>query len=335
MISNYINHIAFALDSSQSIADSGLTDTIIKVFDNQIRYLAQRSKELEQETRVSIYTFADSVTPLVYDRDVLRLPSIEGLYQPAGWTAMIDGTLKAIEDLEKTAMLYGNHAMLVYTIGDGLENRSRNSPATLATKLKGLPDFWTTACFVPDQNGLFEAKKSGYLATNISIWDATSKKGVQEVGEVLRQTTDTFMRARATGVRGTKNLFSLDTSKVNTQAVKTTLKELSPTEYFVFPVGRKVAIKDFVESWTKEPYRIGSAYFALSKPEKVQSHKQICIQHKTTGKVYSGPNARKLLGLPDCEVKVAPADFNDYQIFTQSTSVNRLLVPGTNLLVMK
>ncbi len=149
----------------------------------------------------------------------------------------------------------------------------------------------------------------------------------------MQQSTDNFMRARSTGVRGTKNLFSLDTSKLSTTAVKTNLTELKSTDYKLLPVSKESVIQPFVESWKFE-FRQGMAYYQLSKPEKIQGHKQICVFEKKSGKVYSGSAARQLLGLPDHEVKVAPADFKEFSLYVQSTSVNRKLVPGTNLLVM-
>ncbi len=334
MIQSFINHVVFVLDQSTSMRNHAAE--VIRVFDAQIAHLARRSKELDQETRVSVYTFADTVNCLIYDKDVLRLPSLSSHYQPHGNTALIDGTLKAIEDLEKTATLYGDHAFLCYTLTDGEENKSRTPAAQLMSKIRALPENWTLAVFVPNASGVHEAKKLGFSAGNVSVWNADSKEGVSESGAVMQRSTDTFMRARSTGVRGTKNLFDLDVSKVSTAAVRNNLTELSPRDYSVFPVSRKVAIKDFVESWIKpEPYRIGSAYYPLTKPESVQYHKQICIQSKQTGKVYGGSAARQMLGLPDHEVKVTPASHPDWNVFVQSTSLNRNLVPGTNLLVMK
>lgn len=46
---NYINHIALVLDASGSM--QYLAQDVVKVADNQIAYLAQRSNELDQETR--------------------------------------------------------------------------------------------------------------------------------------------------------------------------------------------------------------------------------------------------------------------------------------------
>mgnify|MGYP001593859510 CR=1 FL=1 len=333
MIQSYINHIVFVIDKSGSM--QSLSQQVVKVFDNQISHLARRSKELDQETRVSVYLFSDHVECLIYDKDCLRLPSLASHYQVGGQTALVDGTMQAIQELEKTATLHGDHAFLVYALTDGQENYSRTRSTELAAKIKGLPENWTVAVFVPDQNGVHEAKKFGFPAENISVWNTSSATAVEDAGKVMQQSTEHFMTARAKGVRGTKNLFSLDTSKISATAVKSNLSELSPSDYMLLPISRKVAIKDFVESWTKETYRPGCAFYPLTKPEKIQASKQLAIQHKLTGKVYSGPNARTLLGLPNHEVKVEPANINDYHTYVQSLSTNRWLVPGTNLLVMK
>ena len=54
-----------------------------------------------------------------------------------------------------------------------------------------------------------------------------------------------------------------------------------------------------------------------------------------TGAVYGGAEAREILGLPGTDIKVKPTDFSDWDIFVQSTSNNRKLVVGTNLLYLK
>lgn len=333
MINNLINHVALIVDSSSSINSYGLTDTIIKVLDGQISYLASRSKEMDQETRITVYTFADDVKCLIWEKDVLRLPSLKEHYKPEGNTALIDAVLTAISDMKQIPEKHGNHAHLLFLVTDGENNRNPGRATELSSTLRGLPDNWTVAAMVPNQNGVFECKRAGFAAENISLW-STTVRGTEEVGRVMQQSTDNFMQARSTGVRGTKSLFTMNASNLSAAAVNTNLTELSPTEYDLLNVHKKAVIKPFVESW-KIPFRLGAAYYQLSKPEKVQGHKQICIQNKRTAKVYGGANARKLLGLPDYEVQVEPAAHPEYDLFIQSTSNNRNLVAGTKLLVMK
>ncbi|WP_206688637.1 vWA domain-containing protein, partial [Streptococcus pseudopneumoniae] len=84
-----IMHVAFVIDKSSSMVN--LSTALIKVVDNQIDYLAQRSREWNHEIRVSIYLFGSEVEVLVYDRDVLRLPKIKDYYKAYGNTCLIDG----------------------------------------------------------------------------------------------------------------------------------------------------------------------------------------------------------------------------------------------------
>jgi hypothetical protein len=331
MIQNYINHIVFVVDESGSM--SGLTNEVVDVFDSQIEHLARRSQEVNQETRVSVYLFSNNTKCLIYDMDVMRLPKLGKYYSPNGGTALIDGTLKAISDLKKTPELYGDHAFLIYTLTDGEENQSRGSSDSLKRELDGLPENWTFAVLVPNQRGVFEAKKFGFPSENISIWDATSAKGIKEAGRFIRESADNFFTGRSKGIRGTKTLFKLNVD-VTAKEVKSNLDELSKSDYTVVNVFRIEQIRDAVENITGTFVK-GSAYYQLTKPETVQSYKQICIRDKKTHKVYSGANARSLLGFPNGDVRVKPENLGKFDIFVQSTSVNRKVVPGTSIIVLK
>ncbi len=332
---NYINHIALVLDASGSMQH--IARDVIKVADNQIAHLATRSKELDQETRVTVYAFsyAHDIRCLIYDKDVLRLPSINGLYEANGQTALIDATLKALDDLSKTPELYGEHAFLTYVLTDGEENASLtpNKSAAMAKKLESLPGHWTTAVFVPDQNGVFAAKGFGFPKDNIAVWDASTARGVTEAGERIRQTTDNFMWARANGVRGSKNLFNLDIAALQTTAVKA-LNKLGPGQFRMLAVTDDEPIADFIERKTRRAYRLGEAFYQLTKPVVVQPQKVIAIYDKKAHAVYTGVGARQLLGLPDHDVKVQPAQHPAYDLFIQSTSMNRKLFGGTSLLLL-
>lgn len=310
-----------------------LSEDVVKVFDSQIEYLKQRSQELNQETRVSLYVFGSTVENVVFQMDVLRMPSLAGYYSASGYTALIDGALTAISDAKRIPEIYGDSSHLIYVLTDGENNISNNKAPELSRVIAGLPDNWTIAIFTPNATGIHECKKFGFPANNISVWDATSAKGVSEMGEKVRQVTESYMTQRATGVRGTKNLFELK-ADLTSDKVRSKLKALNPTDYMLISVHSKTAIKPFIESWTKTPYVVGSGYYQLTKPEKIQSYKQLAIKNKVSSKVYFGSQARQMLGLPDHEVKVAPAQFDTFEVFAQSTSVNRWLLPDTQVLVM-
>lgn len=328
---NYINHIALVLDSSASMGYHA--NRLIEVADQQIAHLAQRSKDLDQETRVSVYTFNNQVKCVTYDKDVLRLPSLREHYHPNGMTALVDATLLAIRDLKHTWEGYGEHAFLIYILTDGQENYSQANWRSLPDTFSFLPDHWTVACLVPDQLAKAEVKKFGFPADNVALWDATSATGVIEAGATIRQATERFMTARAQGVRGTQALFSTGADAVNASTVKSNLTPLTRESYVLVPVPQTSVIKQFVQDCGYH-YRVGCAYYQLMKSETIQPQKSIAIVERGTDKVYTGPDARALIGLPDLTVRVKPDHNPQYDVFVQSTSVNRKLLPGTRLLML-
>jgi len=340
---NYINHIFIVGDMSPSMRKHRAA--FVKVFDNFVAHLAVRSKEMDQETRISAYLFAEAGSErcVIWDKDVLRMPSIAEYYDPQyyGMTALTDATMLAIGDVgTEVSQKYGDHAVFVVDITDGKENDSRRFRAPdLRRAITGAPVNQTFACFVPDQTGVFEAKSHGFPAENISVWDTTSTEGVESMGEVLRDASDTFMEARAQGVRGFNvksghagGLFRV--RDFTAAEVTTALEPLAPDTYVALNVTQKTPIREFVEgAGMTYVAKDGNAFYQLTKPVKVQSYKQVIVEHE--GRFYTGDAARQLLGLPGYEVTVQPARKPGMTVFFQSTSVNRNLFPGTRLLVMR
>lgn len=332
-LQHLINHISLIVDKSSSM--SGHTSKVVQVFDRELNSLKQRSVDAHQETRISIYLFADTLEVLTFDMDVMRFTSLKEYYSPYGNTALLDAVAKSIEDHRKLPELYGDHAFLTYVITDGEENRSRNTtPGSLTSLINSLPDNWTTALLVPNQNGVTYAQRFGFNAGSVSVWDTKSAQGVENIGKQFTAITDNYMTMRSSGVRGTKSLFTLDPSGLN-KATSKQLLEVNPEAYEVFPVRQDSPIKEYVEAWTKGRYRLGSTYYQPVKTVKVQDYKHILVQDTKTGKVYDGANLRQLLGLPDYTADVNPANHKDWRIFIQSTSANRKLFKDTFILVRK
>lgn len=357
-----INHVALVIDASVSMRRH--RDAVIAVADGLIKHLAVKSQELDQETRVTVYTFGDDWRVLIFDKDVMRLPSIKNLYEIDGNTALIAATMKSQDDLDKTAQMYGDHAFLTYVITDGEENVSRWSTVfggngkrvrwsdepskytaeqlkqMLADRLNGLAENWTVACLVPDVMGVRYAASYGFPRDNIQIWDTTSKDGILEVGKMITEATDTYMVNRSLGVRGSKTMFAkMGAADLNLGAVRQAgLRRLAKDKYEVLAVltaNDGEAIKDFVEDKTGRPYVTGTAYYELMKTEKIQPQKAILVRDRKSGVVYTGQHARDLLGLPaDREMRVKPDVNPKYRVFVQSTSLNRKLVGGTKLLLV-
>lgn len=330
---NYVNHVVFVVDESSSMHNH--KNEVVRVVDREVAHLARRSQELDQETRVSVYTFNSTVPdPIFYDKDVLRLPSIANHYRPGGRTALIDATIKSLDDLGKTAQLYGDHAFLVYVVTDGEENQSRLSSPDLQDALKRLPEEWTVAVLVPNMRGKHWAQQDGFAPNNIAIWDPNASDGVEDAGRTIRTSTDDWMADRARGKRGTKALFSTGVDAVNAATVRSSLTPLGPNNYDVLKVHEDSYIKPFIESKPKMQFDSYRRFYQLTKTETIQSSKRIAVRERQTGAFYTGPAARDLLGLPGMDVRVKP-DYNpEYDVFVESTSVNRRLIAGTELLLL-
>lgn len=336
---NKINHVVFVLDASGSM--SSRRSEVVKVTDAQVGYLAQRSTEMGQETRVSVFTFASAgdFECLIYDMDVLRMPSLAGLYRTRDMTALVDATLLAVEDLAMTPEKYGDHAFLVYVVTDGAENDSVHAASDLERKLQSLADNWTLAVLVPNKGGADSAKRWGFPAGNIAQWDITSAEGFTKAMQTMQKATDGFMAGRAQGLRSSRNLFTLDATQLNHATVSKKLTKVDPKTYQFLDVPKKAntvrtEIRPFVEaSISGFTYKTGCAFYQLTKPEMIQAQKQICVLNRGTGELYSGQEARDLIGLPNVNLKVQPGQHTAFDIFVQSTSVNRLLVGETKVLV--
>jgi hypothetical protein len=323
-IQHLVNHIALVIDESGSMQGRNVEPIV----DATVESLKERSIALDQETRVSIYTFNDSARCLVFDMDVMRFKTIRGMYSPDRYTALLDAMVLAIEDAKLVSQKYDDHAFLIYGFTDGQENRSRNKPEQLSRIINLLPENFTLALMVPDQRGVFDAKGFGFPSENIAVWNTESKEGFKEVGARVAQVTNSYMQARSQGVRGTKGLFNLDTSNLTKRA-------LAPVDfgYQIFPIRNDCYIKDTVEGFTGKSYVVGNTFYQPAKAVKIQDYKQILVMDNKTNSLYTGDNIRQLLGIPDNTVEVNPGNYKDWTIFVQSTSTNRKLIAGTRIVV--
>lgn len=334
-ISHLINHVVLVLDCSLSM--QGRKRDVIQVADNEVRYLAKRSQELDQETRVSIYVFDEDVDCLVYDVDVLRLPSIASLYETGGNTALIDATLVSIEELERTATLHGDHSFLIYVLTDGQENRSLRSGSELRAKLNALPENWTLACFTPDPVARRDAINFGFAKDNVAQWDVNNTRGMDEVGGTVREATDHWMAGRATGVRGTRTLFSTGLDAVNPQTVAAAgLAPLNKKRYEMLPISETMQARPFVRSMGYEYVR-GGVFYLFRQTETIQGNKKLMAVDKDTNEVYwaDGDQVRDLVGLPrGVDARVKPDHNPKYELYVQSTAVNRTLIKGFQCILL-
>jgi hypothetical protein len=327
-----IDHVVLILDRSGSMQP--LRRKIIEAVQAQVNALAKRSQAMKREVRVSVYAFGSVIECLIFDTDVLRLPSIAELYEIEGMTKLADAIHKGLDDLATTSTLYGDHAFLLLAMTDGRENdSSTRGLAMLPGRLQSLPENWTAGLLVPSEMARFEAEALGFAKGNIGVWG----NDVAEFERLADAGVESFTSSRLSGQRSTTNLFGNGPQNVNRQSVAS-LDLVSPTAYRLLPVpgGRAVKYESraFVEG-AGLTYTRGCVYYQWTKGETIQAHKEIVVLEKRTDRAYSGAEARRLIGLPpDVAVQGSPQWNPDYETFIQSKTHTRKLIGGTRVLVM-
>jgi hypothetical protein len=356
---NIINRFVLLVDASLSMKH--LSETVVKVFDNFIAHLAVTSKAKDQETRVTIYTFSsyDSARCVIWDMDVLRVPSLAGLYHASGNTALIQTFLRGVRENREIPVRYGDNSTFFLGLTDGEENDSvfprhdYNARRRIVAELSGIinnaPDNETYGLLVPDQKAVHEAMQHGFPRQNISVWDSTSAEGLEEAGSMMREVADYYMDSRAQGVKGFsarsaasgRGLFHM--RNFTASDVKSALVPMTPGSYYFIDITEemcggprgKIGIEKVFTSRGRS-YPKSQCYYQFTDTAKVQSYKDVAIE--TGEHVYSGTldKVRGLVGLPDgLEVTVKPTPKPGMTVFIQSTSHNRNLFPGTRLLVFR
>jgi hypothetical protein len=364
------NRFLLGLDASSSMLnwdphkrreyiEGSNAEKLIKVVDAEITRLAELARKGErdpetgllQEYRVSILQFSSrgQYQMLIWEMDPRSLVdsgiSVGDLYKPHGNTAMCEAVNRGLADMALIPETYGDNAGVFYVFSDGQENDSEpHDRREMTRKLGSLPKNWTVACFVPDEGDCVQyAVNAGFPKGNVQPWDTRSEDGVFEVGRIIAQATDTWLKNRAQGIRSTPSLFSTGAEAVNKATVQAARLTALPTSaYVMIPVTQAAKIRPWVEQHTDPAnpsrlmtYTTGHAYYELTKTEEIQPTKAVAIVHRHTGEVLVGAEARRILGLPDMHVRVKPEHNPDYKIFVQSKSVNRNLVPNTQLLYMR
>lgn len=339
-----------ALDCSGSMRH--LRAATVQAFNARIEVLKNLAQQYNQDVYVSLLTFGTKAYQNQYTNVPLSLmqPLTVNSYNPNdASTALLDGVGAAIERCKQ--VLRGNDdAFLIEVITDGGENSSvkyddgRNSANNWLRPIhakKSLPaliaechrnGFYTIVFQVPrgEKAGLHH--KFAIPLDNINEWE-TTEVGTHEAEQKTSGGLLNYMSLRATGAKMSQTFYKdVDLSQVSTRDLQK-CTDLSH-KFRMLTVDKECVIKEFVESKTGKPFVIGSAYYQLTKEELIQPTKEIAIMEKGKHTVWGGQEARKVLGLvAGANNKVNPYNMGKYVAFIKSTSVNRILVRGTRLLL--
>lgn len=335
------NYIGFSLDMSGSmrhIAHAAMAD-----FNEQVRTIKGAATEHNQDTIVSVVTMGVGSEGVV-GRSIVNSPItvLQPLTQyvaDARATPMIDSVFELIKIMESAPDAADpNVSFLIMVTTDGEENVSRRRGRELAQKINELQrtDRWTFVFRVP-RNGTRELAELGITNVNIFEWDQTVK-GVQQSTQANTEAFTEYFRGRSAGMKSTRKFYA-SMADVDIKDVQAQLTDISSEVTFlpVTSADDQALIRPFVEMKLNEAMVRGGAFYQLVKTEpKVQANKRIAIRDKKSGAVYAGDAARHMLALPTIgTVRLAPDELGDYEVFIQSTSVNRKLDAGTQLMYWK
>jgi hypothetical protein len=223
---------------------------------------------------------------------------------------------------------------LVNVITDGDDNCSEVTGHELGQKIRSLQatDRWTFVFRVP-RGEKAPLVRMGIPAGNIYEWEQT-EEGLRASTQATDSGISSYFSSRSAGVRSTQNFYT-DLSDVSVSTIKANLDDISKQVKFwtVQPSEDGEQIRTFCEKRLRKDMKKGAAFYQLMKTETLQDYKLIAIVDRKSGKVYSGPAARDLLNLPPYgAIKLAPGDHGQFEIFVQSTSVNRKLPQHTKVL---
>ena len=100
-----------------------------------------------------------------------------------------------------------------------------------------------------------------------------------------------------------------------------------PNRFQVLRVGGgEPSLKPFIEGLGLK-FKTGLAFYPhVTRPEEIQDHKEVILEDLATGQMFTGPDARRKIGLPEHgTLKLKPNPLSGYRVWVQSTSSNRKL----------
>jgi len=268
----------------------------------------------------------DSLTPLTR-------------YDARGGTPLWDAVAHAVRQLQSHPLASDpTTAFCVMITTDGRDEHSRRENErtiqALMDELNGT-DRWTFVYRVP-RNEVARLIRMGLPEGNLLAWDQ-STASVNATQNATTAAFTEYFSGRSKGMTSTKRFFA-DLSQVSVQDVRQALDDVRSEITFlpVSAVEHDKAIREFVEDRTGSKLLKGGAFYQLTKGElKVQDYKLMAVRNKKSGEVFASKDAneiRSALGLPAYSTKMSPSDLGEWDLFIQSTSTNRKVVGGTDIM---
>lgn len=308
-------------------------------YNAQIDVMQREAKSRDIDTLVSVVSCGIGRTNGLYlqreevNTSVARLKPLT-YYEASGNTPLYNSLNELLDILEAAPDAQDKDvAFLVMVITDGENTENHHLAAALGQRIKRLQatDKWTFTFRMPHGYANALARTLGIPVGNMLEWEQT-ERGFERATKQTVAAMSNYYGTRTMG-QTMSSTFYADVANLSPRDVKNATEDITREVKTFKVVNGGEEIKPFVERFEGQ-MRVGGAFYQLSKPEpKVQSYKQVILRDRTNGKVYGGQGTRGLLGLFQFgDVKMAPGDQGRYDVFIQSTSVNRKLIAGTDVI---
>ncbi len=330
-------HVGFCIDESGSIA--GIVKPLVAAYNKNVDGIRDSVLAEGQEATMTALAFGHRTLKhriLYVGHQVQTVEELkESDIKPSGMTPLFDSVYRVIEKLEELDDGKEDTTFIVSVITDGNENSSEVPGVILTLKKmneKIATDRWTFVFLVPNRSVKYFAAHYGIPEGNIQGWDETSAAGTEQAFVTNTQAFSGYFTSKTRGMKSTKSFYS-DLSDTTVRSVRSELSEITKQVVFISSPHdcqiREAIIND------GKTYIKGSAFYQLVKTEKkVQPYKMVALRVKTSGKVFCGTKARELLGIAGVQhtVRLVPGDHAKFDVFIQSTSVNRKIPAGTEVM---
>ena len=329
------NYIGFVNDHSGSM--EYLTTAAMNDFNSNIEQIKNSATEYMLDTIVSVVSFgakggADIEKEIVISNPHVLKPKID--WKARGGTPLYDAIaeliylFKSLPDANEPDVSF----LLIITTDGQDEHSETYTTHSLQQLINSLDDRWTIVCRVPKYYPQ-AMENIGVPVGNIQVWNTTNT-GLKESSDKTKQAINAYYTQRSEGKRSSNtfytNVSNIDITKLEDITSKVSLYVVKDIHV---PSDGRLQLQDFILKHRMN-YLKGSAFYQLTKTEARLGHKKIIlIRDRNTGKIYEGKLVREMLGLPtNSNARLHPGEHGNFDIFIQSESTNRLLVPNTGVI---
>ena len=334
-------HCAFCIDESGSVGN--IIVPLVEAYNQTVTDIRQGVLDEGQEASMTALAFGDRVLKhrILYVGEqvqTVRALSAED-FNPSGMTPLFDSVYRAIKKLEELDDGKPGTSLVVSVVTDGEENQSVDPGVPTTVRLieeKTNTDRWTFTFLVPNGREDNFCRRFNIPRGNVQGWDTKTARGTKEAFLATGASYRSFFKEKSIGgvkkKMSSKSFYS-STADLTVRTARTALSEITKQVEFIIP-HIDCKIKDAIIGHGKEWIK-GAAFYQLIKTEKkVQDYKLVALRVKTSGKVYCGQEARDMLGIGGAvgTVRLVPGDHGKFDVFIQSTSVNRKIPAGTEVM---